>query len=212
MDEQQNDAVSTNDNGDISLGGGVDIVAPPTDIDDIVLESYNDDMLGGGEETPKDQIKRLRERLHEAVSEKQQYLDGWQRTKADFANYKKREEEQKAEFIKFAREGLISDLIPVLESFHMAFANKEAWEKVDPSWRTGVEYIHTQLTQPLGSHGLTTVDPIGQAFNPNEQTSIGSIPTDDATKDHVVAEVVQLGYKLNGKLLRSPRVKIFAKQ
>lgn len=209
--DNQNNDTGVTANGDISLGGGVDIVAPPTDIDDIVLESYNDDMLGGGEETPKDQIKRLRAKLHEAIQEKQEYLDGWQRAKAEFANYKKREEETKSEFIKFAREGLIGDIIPVLESFHMAFANKEAWEKVDPSWRVGVEYIHTQLSQVLAGHGLTPVDPTGQAFNPNEHTSIGSIPTDDEAKDHVVAEVVQLGYRLNGKLLRSPRVKIYAK-
>ncbi len=211
MDDQQtNDTPNTN-NGDISLGGGVDIVAPQTDIDDVVIESYNEDMLDGGEMTPKDHIKRLREKLSESSAEKQQYLDGWQRLKADFANYKKREDESKTEFIKFAREGLIADLLPTLESFHMAFANKEAWGKVDPTWRTGVEYIHTQLTQALGSHGLTPVDPIGEMFNPNEQTSIGTIPTNDAAQDHKVAEVVQLGYKLNGKLIRSPRVKIYAK-
>jgi molecular chaperone GrpE len=204
MDEPQN--------GDVSLGGGVDIVSPPTDIDDIVLESYNDDMLGGGEETPKEVIKRLRDKLHEAVAEKQQYLDGWQRTKADFANYKKREEEQKSEFIKFAREGLIGDIIPVLESFHMAFANKAAWEKVDPSWRVGVEYIHTQLNQVLASHGLTPVNPIGETFNPKEETAIETIPTNDPSQDHKIAEVTQLGYKLSGKLIRSPRVKVFAKE
>ncbi len=211
MDDNQIDIGGTG-NGDVSLGGGVDIIAQPTDVDDIVIESYNDDMLGGGEITPKDQIKRLREKLHDSSVEKQQYLDGWQRLKADFANHKKREEESKGEFIKFAREGLITDLLPTLESFHMAFANKEAWGKVDPSWRTGVEYIHTQLTQALASHGLTTVDPIGEQFNPNEQTSIGTIPATDPAMDHKVAEVVQLGYKLSGKLIRSPRVKIFTKE
>lgn len=211
MDEQKNDTASVQQ-GDVSLGGGVDIIPPATDIDDIVLESYNDDILGGGEETPKDQIKRLRDKLREALTEKQQYLDGWQRAKADFANYKKREEEEKAEFVKFAREGLIADLIPVLESFQMAFANKDAWEKVDASWRMGVEYIHTQLNQILTSHGLSAVNPIGELFDPKKETAIETIPTEDSSEDHKIAEVVQLGYKLNGKLLRSPRVKIYAKQ
>ena len=103
-------------------------------------------------------------------------------------------------------------LITILESFHMAFANKEAWEKVDSSWRVGVEYIHTQLLQVLAGHGLTEVDPIGEMFNPNEETSIGTIPTSDISLDHKIAEVAQLGYKLNGKLIRSPRVKIYAKE
>lgn len=197
---------------DMTLGGGVDIIAPEGDIDDVEFESYNDDTMGGGEMTQKDHIKLLREKLRECITEKQQYLDGWQRLKADFANYKKREEESKAEFIKFAREGLVTDLLPVLESFHMAFANKEAWGKVDSSWRTGVEYIHTQLTQALGTHGLIAVEPVGEAFNPNEQTAIGTIATSDTALDHKIAEVVQLGYRLNGKLIRSPRVKIYAKE
>ena len=75
-----------NDGGDVSLGGGVDIVTNNPDIDDIEFETYNDDVLGGGERTPQDQIKILRERLRETVKEKQEYLNGWQRLKADFAN------------------------------------------------------------------------------------------------------------------------------
>jgi molecular chaperone GrpE len=104
----------------------------------------------------------------------------------------------------------VSDLLPVLESFHMAFANKEAWDKVDPAWRKGVEYIHTQLVQVLREHGLTEVDPMGKDFDPNEHMSVGLVPTDDAKLFHKVAEVLQSGYRLNGKLIRSPQVKIYA--
>ena len=209
-DIQKNDQdLGTNN---VSLGGGVDIMSSSDDIDDVQIESYNDDVIDGGEMTPQDHIKRLREKLRETIAEKQEYLDGWQRLKADYINYKKREEENKAEFLKFSREGVIGDMLPILESFHMAFANKEAWEKVDPSWRVGVEYIHTQLLQVLAGHGLTEVDPIGEMFNPNEETSIGTISTSDPLLDHKVAEVAQLGYKLNGKLIRSPRVKIYVKE
>ncbi len=211
MDDTQNNEHRVGSK-DFSLGGGVDIVSSSDDIDDVQIESYNDDVIDGGEMTPQDHIKRLRDKLREANTEKQEYLDGWQRLKADYINYKKREEEGKAEFLKFSREGVISDMLPILESFHMAFANKEAWEKVDPSWRVGVEYIHTQLLQVLAGHGLTEVDPIGEMFNPNEETSIGTIPTSDISLDHKVAEVAQLGYKLNGKLIRSPRVKIYTKE
>ncbi len=208
MDDDQNIVF---EKGDVSLGGGVDVLSSNTseDIDDIEIETYNDDVLPGGAQTPQDQVKRLRERLREAVEEKRSYLDGWQRTKADFANYKKRAEEEKAEFVKFAGADLINDLLPAMESFHMAFANKEAWGKVDSSWRTGVEYIHTQLLQALASHGLTELDPLNQVFNPKEHTSIGSLPTTDQQLEHFVGEVAQLGYKLNGKLIRSPRVKVY---
>ncbi len=196
--------------GEVSLGGGVDIVTQSGDIDDVEFETYNDDVLGSETLTPQDQIKRLRERLKEAVQEKREYLDGWQRAKADFANYKKREDEQKTEFMKFAREGVIADIIPVLESFQMAFSNKEAWQKVDPSWRTGVEYIHTQLNQTLAQHGLSSIDPKGEVFDPKVHTAVASVPTEDVAMDHRIAEVVSLGYQLAGKVIRSPRVKVYA--
>ena len=194
------------------MGGGVDIVSRKDDVDDVQIELYNDDVIPEGEMSPEDHIKKLRNKLRETIAEKQEYLDGWQRLRADYVNYKKREEESKGEFLKFAREGLISDLLPVLESFHMAFSNKEAWAKVDPSWRVGVEYIQTQLLQILQGHGLAEVNPIGSVFNPNEETSVATVPTDDSTLDHKVAEVLQLGYKLHGKLIRSPRVKIYSKE
>ncbi|HEY9585930.1 MAG TPA: nucleotide exchange factor GrpE [Candidatus Paceibacterota bacterium] len=180
-----------------------------TPIDDVEIESYNDDAGSDGEMTPEDRIKRLKEKLRERTREKAANLDGWQRTKADFVNYRKREEEGKAGFLKFAGEQVVTDLLPVLESFHMAFANKEAWEKVDQSWRSGVEYIHTQLVQILREHGLSEVNPIGQDFDPNEHMSVGTVVTEDKKSYHKVAQVLQLGYRLNGKLIRSPRVKIY---
>ncbi|OGZ20181.1 MAG: nucleotide exchange factor GrpE [Candidatus Lloydbacteria bacterium RIFOXYC12_FULL_46_25] len=209
------DNKKTDTNGDeneINLGGGVDIVQSAESIDDVEIESYNDDVLIEDDLTPQDQMKKLREKLRECVKEKQEYLDGWQRSKADFINYRKREEESKGEFLKFAREGLITDLLPALESFHMAFANKEAWGKVDPSWRTGVEYIHTQLIQILGSHGLTEINPVNEEFDPTIHTAVGHIETDDKSKYHKIGEVLQLGYRLNGKLISSPKVKIFGEK
>src|SRR5581483_10539477 len=97
-----------------------------TESEDVVMEE---------ELEPQDQLKKLREKLKKCVEEKQEYLDGWQRERAQLANLRKQEEKERKEFIKFANENLLSDLLPVLDSFHMAFANKEAWEKVDKNWR-----------------------------------------------------------------------------
>ena len=207
-DEKKTDQDTSTNN--IKLGGGVDIMQQGDDVDDVEIQSYNDDVLVEDGATPQDHVRRLREKLRQCVVEKQEYLDGWQRLKADFVNHKKREEESKAEFLKFAREGLITDILPVLESFHMAFANKESWEKVDPSWRNGVEYIHTQLLQILEGHGLTEIDPLGEEFNPNIHTSMGNIETSDATLYHKIAEVLQLGYRLNAKVISSPKVKVYS--
>src|SRR5262245_18161933 len=78
-------------------------------------------------------------------AERDEYLAGWQRAKADFANHKKQTEAMMQEFRTMANEGLIEELLPVLSSFEMAFANKAAWEKADKGWRSGVEYIYNQI-------------------------------------------------------------------
>lgn len=193
---------------------GAKVATAATDevIDDVKIESYNDDAFSGEGASPEDHMKSLREKLRECTKEKAANLDGWQRSKADFINFRKREEEGKAEFLKFAEEGVIADLLPVLESFHMAFANREAWAKVDQSWRIGVEHIHAQLLQVLREHGLNEIDPAGKDFDQNEHMSIGSVETENKNLYHKVAEVLQLGYRLNGKLIRSPKVKIYAEK
>lgn len=204
MDEQNN--INSTD-----LGAGISLIRPEedTDSDDVEIEMYNDDGVVTRTATPEERIRKLRDKLDICRAEKQEYLDGWQRLKADFVNYKKRVEDEKTEFIRYSREGIITDLLPVLESFQMAFANKESWEKVDPSWRKGVEHIHSQLMQTLTSYGLAEVVPIGKMFDPNEETSVGTIETDDTSRHHYIAEVVQVGYKLGGRMIKSPKVKIY---
>src|SRR5206468_853289 len=111
--------------------------------DDIILEETDEEGNTG------DAVKKLREKLKIAVAEKQQYLDGWQRAKADFVNYKKREAEERERFIKFGNESLLLDIIPTLDNFDLAFGNKEAWEKADKNWRAGIEYIYSELVKTL---------------------------------------------------------------
>jgi molecular chaperone GrpE len=204
MDEQKN-------NNDTELGEGISLIQPEinNDDDDVEIEMYNDDGVVTRAATPEEHIRKLREKLAACRAEKQEYLDGWQRLKADFVNYKKRADDEKSDFIKFSREGIITDLLPVLESFQMAFANKESWEKVDPSWRKGVEYIHTQLIQTLQSYGLTEENPLGKMFDPKEETAVGTVPISDTSKYHIIAEVIQVGYKLGGRYIKSPKVKIY---
>ena len=171
--------------------------------EEIIETTEEGEVLAAG-----DQIKKLREKLKEAVVEKQKYLESLQRERADFINYKKREEEDKKELIKFATERIIDDLIPVLQNFEMAFSNKEAWEKVDQNWRTGVEYIYSHLKQTLVGSGLEEIDPKGEQFDPYRDEALEHIPVSDKAKDHVITEVVQKGYKLNGKIIRPAKVKV----
>ena len=173
---------------------------------EIVADADGDKSSFG--KTPQDVVKDLKEKLKQCEKERQEYLDGWQRAKADFANARKDEEKAREEFKKFANENLLLHILSVMDSFEMAFSNKEAWEKATQEWRTGVEYIYSQLKKILEGHGLHQLHSIGEHFNPMVHESVGLIPTDDASKDGVIVEVVSSGYSLHGKVVRAPRVRV----
>lgn len=172
--------------------------------DDVKIESdENIDDSVVAEESAQETIKSLREKLKKAVAEKQEYLTGWQKDKADFINARKRDQDSQKEFIKYSNEGLISELFPVLDSFNMAMGNKEVWEKVDKNWRMGIEYIANQMKKVLEDHGLTEIDPIGQKFDPMRDEAI-----EDGKESDIVTTVIQKGYSLNGKIVKAPKVKV----
>ena len=74
-----------------------------------------------------------------------------------------------------------------------------------------MESVASQLRAALREHGVATYEPLGEPFSPAEHVAIDTEPTEDAEKDHVIAEVLQKGYRLRGKLLRPAKVKIFKK-
>ena len=95
-----------------------------------------------------------------------------------------------------------------MDSFESAFKNKEAWEKVDKNWRTGVEYIHTLLINVLSNHGVSVVNPLGEKFDPQRDEAVESIPVENKEDDGKILEVITTGYKLQDKIIRAPRVKV----
>ena len=95
----------------------------------------------------------------------------------------------------------------------MARKNKENWEKVESNWRIGVEYIFQQLINVTENTGLKKVNvKIGDNFDVNTMSTVEEISTEDASQDHTVADIIQSGYELNGKLLREVKVRIFIKK
>lgn len=161
-------------------------------------------------ENPGLALKKLRDKLKVCEKEKKEYLDGWQRMRADFANIKKEEETRRGEMIKFAAEGLVEDLLPVLDSFAMAFSNKEAWEKVDANWRKGVEYIYSQMLAVLESRGLTEIGKVGEQADPRLHIAIDEVPATSEKEEGLISEVVQKGYRLHSKVIRPANVKVFS--
>jgi molecular chaperone GrpE len=173
--------------------------------DDVVEFEFNDD----GEEDLKKTLKKLRADLKVAKKEKEEYLTGWQKERADFANYKKQEENQKSLFSEAVRERILGRFLSVMDSFNMAFANKEAWEKVDPNWRKGVEYIYNQMNTVFEEYGVKPIGEIGENFDPNIHESIDTVPADKKEDNHKVAAIIQRGYKLGERVMRPARVNVY---
>jgi molecular chaperone GrpE len=181
-----------------------------TVIDDVVFE---DTAEGEGEAHSRDKIKKLRDDLKIAQTEKTDYLTNWQKERADFINYKKGEDDRRKETLVLARERFTEELLPVLDAYDMAFSNKEAWEKVDKTWRTGVEYIHQQLVKVLAENGVSEIAPeLGAMPDANLHESVDTIPTDDESKQHSIAQIMQKGYKMGSRVIRPARVKVWEKK
>jgi molecular chaperone GrpE len=175
------------------------------DKNDVVFdEETNED----GGSNPAVLIKKLRQRIKELEEKNQEYLTGWQKERADGVNLRKRLEEEKREFAKFAKEDITTELISVLDSFESAFKNKEAWEKVDKNWRVGVEYIHSQLINVLSNHGVSIISPLGEKFDPQRDEAVENVPVENEDDDHKILEVVSIGYRLHDKIIRAPKVKV----
>ncbi|OGI94562.1 nucleotide exchange factor GrpE [Candidatus Nomurabacteria bacterium RIFCSPLOWO2_01_FULL_40_18] len=174
--------------------------------DSEVLEfEFNED----GEEDLKKTLKKLREGLKVAKKEKEEYLTGWQKERAEFANYKKGENDRKAMLSESMRERILTRFLSVMDSFNMAFANKEAWEKVDENWRKGVEYIYGQMNTVFDEYGVKPIGEIGEKFDPNIHQSMELVPTDQKELDHTVSQVIQKGYKLGERVMRAARVNVY---
>lgn len=132
-------------------------------------------------------------------------LAGWQRSKADFLNYKKQQEEFISQVRKMAAEDCWLQLLPVVDNFVLATSHRPR-ELENSEWVQGVLYIQTMLEQLLASNGVEVISTVGKQFNPQVAEAVAEV--ESAAPSGEVTEEVQRGYRLNGRLLRAAKVKI----
>lgn len=154
-----------------------------------------DDVIFDAEEGDKETVKKLREKLKVAEGKAKEYLDSWQRAQADFVNLRKRDEEARREFSKFASLKLISELVPVLDALSLAIEHGDK----------GLNQTYNLLLKTLE---LTEVNPMGEMFDPKHHEAMGMIKTDKESEDHKILEVLQKGYIMGDKVIRPAKVKI----
>ncbi|MEN9920344.1 MAG: nucleotide exchange factor GrpE [Candidatus Parcubacteria bacterium] len=178
--------------------------------DDEHHDEHEDIELADEEATGADKLKQLRQKIARLTEEKQQIQEDAARERADFMNARKRLEGERAlDKVRQTKKHL-EKLLPLADSFEMARANKEAWERADENWRKGIEGIHTQLTKLIESYGVTVIDPEGQDFDPYKHEAIGTAAVTDEYLDHKVVNVLQKGYEIDAdgtmEVIRPARV------
>ncbi len=133
------------------------------------------------------------------------------RTSADFDNFKKRATREKQEAVKYANEGLLQKLVPVLDSLDMALAAAQnAGPDATQSLQAGVGMVCQQLKAALAEAGLEELDAVGKPFDPNLHEALSQQETPELPDGHVVHQV-RKGYRLRDRLLRPASV-VVAKQ
>lgn len=154
----------------------------------------------GGEE---ERGENAAERLAKCERDRDEYLAGWQRAKADFINYKKSELTRLQEIARYGNEDLIQDLIPALDNFDLGL---RALEKAGPVEK-GVYMIRTQIEDILKQWGLTRIPvKIGDPFDPSFAEAIAEAESDEPPG--TIIEEIEAGYRLHDKILRPVRVKV----
>ena len=155
------------------------------------------------EQTTESQPTKEETEEERIIRERAEYLDGWQRSQAEVKNIQKRHDEERKMFTTLGKEALLNDLIPMLDNFDAAMANKEVWESVDANWRMGIEYIHTQFVATLKNNGVTAFGAEGDAFD----TTLHEPVESQGEGDKIIA-VMQKGYKIGDRIVRPAKVKL----
>lgn len=152
----------------------------------------------------------LTRQIEEIKEEAATNLAGWQRSQADFENYKKREEGKQAEILEFAKEVTIVKLLPIIDTLEQGL--RHAPPGVDESWLKGIEGTLQKLDKTLEEMGVKKIEAVGKQFDPNFHEAVRMVEESEAGKpDGTVLEDLQVGYEINGKVIRPSQVVISKK-
>jgi molecular chaperone GrpE len=152
-----------------------------------------------------ERIEALERELAESRAKAEEHLYNWQRSAADFANYKRRTDEDRALASQFGQALLIGKLLAVLDDFDRALESVPA-EAHDP-WIEGVQLVERKLRGVLEAEGVTPIEPVGRPFDPNLHEAVVHEETADYPDNHVIGEV-QRGYLLRDRVLRPSLVRV----
>ena len=143
------------------------------------------------------------EKDHQAEDKAAEYLDRWQRLMAEFDNYRKRSEKEKADRYDYAVSNTVAEMLPVIDNFERALKV----ESQDKNFFAGVEMIYKQMIGLLEKLHVTPIEAIGKEFDPNLHNAVMHID-DENLGENIVAEELLKGYLYKEKVIRHSLVKV----
>jgi molecular chaperone GrpE len=145
--------------------------------------------------------------LLEEVKKSREVQDKMLRNQADLENTRKRLEREKQEFVKFANEGLILDLLNVLDDLERTVDLAQTAKEDLSAFVKGIEMILAHLYEMLKNHGVKPIEAEGKIFDPNFHEALMQVENKDLP-EHTIIEVLQKGYLIHGRILRTAKVKV----
>ena len=153
----------------------------------------------------KKKVEKLAEEVEKLKAEVDHWKNEYYRAYADTKNLRNNLEKDYREAMRYRSEGFIEELLPVLDSFHMALAN----EPSDPALKnylTGFQYVYRNLVSILESEGVKEVSPeVGSKFDPNTMNAVDTV---EGEKENLVVKVYGNGYKLHERIVRPAMVQV----
>ena len=152
-----------------------------------------------------ERITELERELETARQQADENTRSWQRTAADFANYRRRTEQERGAMAQLSNAVLISKMLSVLDDFDRALASVP--EDAHEGWVEGIRLVERKLRTVLESEGVTPIEAVGQRFDPNLHEAVVHEETSEYP-DNVVIDEVQRGYRLGDRVLRPALVRV----
>ncbi|MFH1656486.1 MAG: nucleotide exchange factor GrpE [Candidatus Nealsonbacteria bacterium] len=151
-------------------------------------------------------IEELNEEFDKIMAERDEYLFGWKREKADFINYKKEEGDRIKKIIKYSNEEIVLNILPILDNLFIA-ENNIPKDLENNEWVKGLMQIKNQILDFLKNYGIEEIKSVGEKFNPEFHEAIEQIKKKDSESGTIIQEIKR-GYILNNKTIRPASVRV----
>lgn len=158
--------------------------------------------------TLEEQLEAMKEKASEYESKAAEYLDGWQRARAEFANARKRLERERAEAYSNAAVDYAKKLLPILDDFDRAIDSAPPEIKGD-DWFEGITLVKRKLNGILENLNVQRIEAIGKPFDPNFHEALALMEA-DGVESGVVIEELQIGYSIGDRVIRPALVNVSA--